>query len=33
MCGLAYITKYSTMDTVMGLSLTRTGWIYPFFDV
>jgi lactate permease len=19
------------MDTVMGLSLTRTGWIYPFF--
>jgi lactate permease len=31
MCGLAYITKYSAMDTVMGLSLTRTGWIYPFF--
>ena len=19
------------MDTVLGLSLTRTGWIYPFF--
>jgi lactate permease len=31
MCGLAYITKYAGMDTVMGLSLTRTGWIYPFF--
>jgi lactate permease len=31
MVGLAYITKYSGMDTVMGLSLTRTGWIYPFF--
>jgi lactate permease len=31
MVGLAYITKYSGMDTVMGLSLTRTGWTYPFF--
>ncbi len=31
MVGLAYITKYSGMDTVMGMSLTRTGWIYPFF--
>jgi len=31
MVGLAYITRYSGMDTVMGLSLTRTGWIYPFF--
>jgi lactate permease len=31
MVGLAYITKYSGMDTVLGLSLTRTGWIYPFF--
>jgi lactate permease len=31
MVGLAYITKYAGMDTVMGLSLTRTGWIYPFF--
>jgi lactate permease len=30
MVGLAYVTKYSGMDTVMGLSLTRTGWIYPF---
>jgi lactate permease len=31
MVGLAYVTKYSGMDTVMGLSLTRTGWIYPLF--
>jgi lactate permease len=31
MVGLAYITRYSGMDTVLGLSLTRTGWIYPFF--
>ena len=25
MVGLAYVTKYSGMDTVLGLSLTRTG--------
>jgi lactate permease len=31
MVGLAYVTKYSGMDTVLGLSLTRTGWIYPLF--
>jgi lactate permease len=31
MVGLAYVTKYSGMDTVMGLSLTRTGVLYPFF--
>jgi lactate permease len=31
MVGLAYVTKYSGMDTVIGLSLTRTGWIYPLF--
>ena len=31
MVGLAYITRYSGMDAVMGLSLTRTGWSYPFF--
>jgi lactate permease len=31
MVGLAYVTRYAGMDTVMGLSLTRTGWIYPFF--
>jgi lactate permease len=31
MVGLAYVTRYSGMDTVMGLSLTRTGMLYPFF--
>ena len=31
MVGLAYVTKYSGMDTVLGMSLTRTGWIYPLF--
>lgn len=28
---LAYITRYAGMDTVLGLSLTHTGWLYPFF--
>ena len=31
MVGLAYVTRYSGMDTIMGLSLTSTGWLYPFF--
>lgn len=31
MVGLAFITRYSGMDTVLGLSLTRTGSAYPFF--
>jgi lactate permease len=31
MLGLAYVTRYSGMDTVLGLSLTRTGWAFPFF--
>jgi lactate permease len=31
MVGLAFITRYSGMDTVLGMSLTRTGWMYPFF--
>jgi lactate permease len=31
MVGLAYVTKYSGMDTIMGLSLTRTDVFYPFF--
>ncbi len=31
MVGLAYVTRYSGMDTVLGLSLTRTGWLFPFF--
>lgn len=31
MVGLAYVTRYSGMDTVLGLSLTRTGWLFPLF--
>lgn len=31
MVGLAYVTRYSGMDTVLGLSMTGTGWLYPFF--
>jgi lactate permease len=31
MLGLGYITRYSGMDAVMGLALTKTGWIYPVF--
>jgi lactate permease len=31
MVGLAYVTRYSGMDTVLGLSLTRTGMAFPFF--
>jgi lactate permease len=31
MVGLAFVTRYSGMDTVMGLSLTRTGLAFPFF--
>jgi len=31
MVGLAFVTRYSGMDTVLGLSLTRTGPAYPFF--
>ncbi|MEP7342938.1 MAG: L-lactate permease [Acidobacteriota bacterium] len=31
MVGLAYVTRYSGMDTVMGLSMTGTGWMFPFF--
>jgi lactate permease len=31
MVGLAYVTRYAGMDTVMGLSLTGTGWLFPFF--
>jgi lactate permease len=31
MVGLAYITRYSGMDTVLGLSLTGTGALFPFF--
>jgi lactate permease len=31
MIGLGYVTRYSGMDAVMGLALTKTGWTYPVF--
>src|SRR5213075_2732225 len=31
MVGLAYVTRYCGMDTIMGLSLTGTGWLFPVF--
>ena len=31
MVGLAFVTRYSGMDTVLGMSLTHTGWAFPFF--
>jgi lactate permease len=31
MLGLAYVTRYSGMDAILGLAFTRTGALYPFF--
>lgn len=31
MVGLAYVSRYSGMDAILGLSLTRTGPAFPFF--
>ena len=31
MLGLAYITRYSGTDAILGLAFTRTGRLYPFF--
>lgn len=31
MLGLAYITRYSGIDAILGLAFTRTGPLYPFF--
>jgi lactate permease len=31
MVGLAFVTRFSGMDAILGLSLTRTGWVFPFF--
>ena len=31
MLGLGYVTRYSGMDAVMGLAMTHTGFLYPFF--
>ena len=31
MVGLAFVTRYAGMDTVLGLCMTRTGAAFPFF--
>jgi lactate permease len=31
MLGLAYVTRYSGTDAILGLAFTRTGMLYPFF--
>ena len=31
MVGLAYVTRYAGMDTVLGLTMTGTGRYFPFF--
>jgi lactate permease len=31
MLGLAYVTRYSGMDAILGLAFTHTGVLYPFF--
>ncbi len=32
MMALGYTTRYSGTDTTMGLALTGTGWLFPFFS-
>jgi len=31
MVALAFTTRYAGMDAVMGLTMTRSGWSFPFF--
>ena len=31
MLGLAFVTRYSGADAILGLAFTRTGALYPFF--
>jgi lactate permease len=31
MLGLGFVTRYSGMDAVLGLAMTHTGALYPFF--
>jgi lactate permease len=31
MLGLAFLTRYSGTDAILGLAFTRTGMLYPFF--
>jgi lactate permease len=32
MLGLAYTTRYSGIDAILGLAFTHTGFFYPFFS-
>jgi lactate permease len=32
MLGLAYVTRYSGIDAILGLAFTHTGFFYPFFS-
>jgi lactate permease len=32
MLALAFVTRYSGTDVTLGLALTRSGWMYPFFS-
>jgi lactate permease len=32
MLGLAYVTRYSGTDAILGLAFTHTGFFYPFFS-
>src|SRR5688572_28085890 len=31
MLGLAYLTRYSGLDAILGLAFTKSGFFYPFF--
>src|SRR5262249_46729080 len=31
MLAIAFTTRYSGMDATLGLTFTKTGWIYPLF--
>src|SRR5207237_8987325 len=31
MLGLGFVTRYSCMDAVLGLAMTHTGVLFPFF--
>ncbi|HTM47390.1 MAG TPA: lactate permease LctP family transporter [Bryobacteraceae bacterium] len=31
MLGLGFVTRYSGMDAVLGLAMTHTGFLFPFF--
>ena len=31
MLGLGFITRYSGMDAILGLAMTHTGFLFPFF--